>query len=535
MQKDMVPILTAEGYTVTGRELMRIRAKHKWFLRRPNGSTGGPSELDNDDVDLSGLTDAPEMVQDPMQDFQQHTAPFHEGQPQEHQLSQLEPPAETGLSSLLNDHNGTPDGHPEEILDRRERYRRRKMDSDTKWQSRKRRRHTIDRAGMPADPPGPPRYPSETTLGEVQGILQLDKNMYWDMRAQFEDICRQRGIVKKTSCGPEQWQSSKDYLVQTNVQLQQVFQTADQTQIAPLQLSLDVVCMDVTKHIRNTGKSLTLAEAKNILGINPDQARVLRDSLMAILAANNFVNTFESDNLGELKEQWLEETGLKHSIPIEEGPERERMIKSVNLLCREIMKRWREEQAKRDPNKAPVSRTTNSDGSSVPKLPRRRRGPAHQQQQQQQQQQQPDFTAQALPDVGVPDQDRQDEQIDPSLLLAANNHSLLDDTEPIPAPYPLPDATSAPIPAYFRLHPQSTAQGASSLWLGALAAPTLHNLQVAALSCRGGHLFQIGRIEGVVGSPAAPEMVIQIDHDDELQAYLDHVGAGKATFMVLLQ
>jgi len=101
MQKDMVPILTAEGYSVTGRELMRIRAKYKWFLRRPNGSIIGPSELENDEVDLSKLTDAPDMEQDPMQVFHQQAAPFHETPQDEHQLSQLEPPAENGSCFFL--------------------------------------------------------------------------------------------------------------------------------------------------------------------------------------------------------------------------------------------------------------------------------------------------------------------------------------------------------------------------------------------------------------------------------------------------
>ena len=211
---------------------------------------------------------------------------------------------------------------------------------------------------------------------------------------------------------------------------------------------------------------------------------------------------------------------------MDEGPDRERAIKAVNLLCREIMKRWREEQAKRDPTRAKSRKTAAGDDSATPKQ-RRRRGLSHQSP--------PDFGDQSLTGVGIPEHNRTDEQIDPSLLLAASNHSLLDDTHALPAPYPIPDASASPIPAYFRLHPQSTAQGAPSLWLGALASPTLHNLQVAASSCRGGHLFHIGRIEGVVGSPAAPEMVIQIDHDDELQAYLEHVGAGKATFVVLLQ
>lgn len=404
------------------------------------------------------------------------------------------------------------------MLDRRERYRRRKMmDSDPKWQARKRRRPQTDRGGDQADIRGPPRYPSETTLGEVRNLLQLDKQMYWDMRSQFEDICRQRGIVRKTTCGPEAWQAAKDFLVQTNPHLSQVFSTPDQSQLQRMRLSLDVACMDVTKHIRNAGKSITLADAKNILGINPDQARELRDSLMTILAANGFVNTFESDNLGELKEQWMDQTALRSQIPTEEGPDKERVVKAINLLCREIMKRWREEQAKHDPTKARKPKTK-SDG---PVIPRSRKSTT--------------TVPQATMTTAKADSERDDPQIDPSLLLAASNHSLLEEPLPLPAPYPLPDGSANSIPAYFRLHPMSTAQGAPSLWLGALAHPNVQSLQAAALSCRiGGHPSQIGRIEGMVGSPAAPEMMIQIDHDDELQAYLSHVGAGKATFVVLM-
>jgi len=76
MQKDMVPILTAEGYTVTGRELMRIRAKHKWFLRRPNGTTmtlpeeqaeqGGQDEQ-IDQNELSEIAQANQIADDHMQ------------------------------------------------------------------------------------------------------------------------------------------------------------------------------------------------------------------------------------------------------------------------------------------------------------------------------------------------------------------------------------------------------------------------------------------------------------------------------------
>jgi len=76
MQKDMVPILTSEGYTVTGRELMRIRAKHKWFLRRPNGTSitlpeeqaENPGQDDQiDQSELSEIAQANQMADDRMQ------------------------------------------------------------------------------------------------------------------------------------------------------------------------------------------------------------------------------------------------------------------------------------------------------------------------------------------------------------------------------------------------------------------------------------------------------------------------------------
>src|SRR5271155_3366555 len=36
-QRDMLSILNNEGYNVKERELMRLRAKHRWLLRVPNG------------------------------------------------------------------------------------------------------------------------------------------------------------------------------------------------------------------------------------------------------------------------------------------------------------------------------------------------------------------------------------------------------------------------------------------------------------------------------------------------------------------
>lgn len=95
MQKDMVPILTAEGYTVTGRELMRIRAKHKWFLRRPNGTTmtlpeeqaeqGGRDDRIEQN-ELSEIAQANQMADDHMHMTNQQT--------QEEQMNAFTPQAQ---------------------------------------------------------------------------------------------------------------------------------------------------------------------------------------------------------------------------------------------------------------------------------------------------------------------------------------------------------------------------------------------------------------------------------------------------------
>lgn len=68
--------------------------------------------------------------------------------------------------------------------------------------ARKRRRRTRGWAGRPADPPGPPRFPSETTIDEARVILGLDGEGYRAVRAGFQRICEEGGLVKKTLAGP---------------------------------------------------------------------------------------------------------------------------------------------------------------------------------------------------------------------------------------------------------------------------------------------------------------------------------------------
>ena len=77
--------------------------------------------------------------------------------------------------------------------------------------TRKRRRRTRGWAGLPADPPGPPRFPSETTIDESKAFLSLDNRLYRDIRSRFQRICEEADIIKKTIAGPERWEGPKDW------------------------------------------------------------------------------------------------------------------------------------------------------------------------------------------------------------------------------------------------------------------------------------------------------------------------------------
>ena len=73
MQKDMVPVLLEEGFNVNGRELMRIRSKYKWFLRRPNGTILGPSDLEEEQATIDGAAEGDVPLEQPAfeQDLEQ--------------------------------------------------------------------------------------------------------------------------------------------------------------------------------------------------------------------------------------------------------------------------------------------------------------------------------------------------------------------------------------------------------------------------------------------------------------------------------
>ncbi len=92
-----------------------------------------------------------------------------------------------------------------------------------------------------------------------------------------------------------------------------------------------------------------------------------------------------------------------------------------------------------------------------------------------------------------------------------------------------------PKPVYFRLSPTSLQKFplAPKLWLDTLPADMhgvndIHMMVIQKMGLAG--VAAVQRIEGLATSEGSEKW--EIGEDDELEAYLSHVGSGKATFIL---
>ena len=229
------------------------------------------------------------------------------------------------------------------------------IESDERWAARKRRRRTRGWAGLPADPPGPPRFPSETTLDESKAFLSLDNSLYRQARDQFQAICEHESVLKKTDAGPEKWQKTKDRLISENPHLQHIFWNDQTHKLEQKALALDVICTDVTKRMRTLERRMTIAEAKNVIAINPEESRQVRNAFYALLVADEFTSKLETgdEHWNELKGRWIADSPILQRILAAgpSDPQHQVKVRAIEVLCRDVMKRLRDDQAKKDPSR----------------------------------------------------------------------------------------------------------------------------------------------------------------------------------------
>ncbi|OJJ08726.1 hypothetical protein ASPVEDRAFT_47906 [Aspergillus versicolor CBS 583.65] len=513
-QRDMLRILNEEGFQIKERELMRVRAKNRWLLRVPNGVKAQQAALSSAQLpEDDGLLALQQEV---------YKSPESYNEPEALQTEPaISPDQSPGLS-------------PEVVAKRKERLNRLKAESAERWAAKKRRRRTRGWAGLPADPPGPPRFPSETTIDESKRYLDLDNAGYRQIRDRFQNICEKAGFIKKTIAGPEKWQEAKNTLIQESEHLQRVF-WEDPNQLEAKSLALDVVCTDVTKRMRTLERRMTIAEAKNALGVNPEESRQIRNAFYNTLKNDHFTSKLEAgdEHWSELKEQWVRESELLQRIlapgPADSGHATK--LRAMEVLCRDVMKRLRDDQTKRDPSrrrkvtpiKIRVSDTGNTDivepfdgdfpnGIST-------------------------LASQALASAPISSGDLTDMQIDPSLLQAANDTSFTTTAHPDSGNTfgymdPMLDSTVMPIPVHLSISPESELHVGSKPWVDRLSTRSISELrQLVSTKFPGSAVI---KVEAFDGDANGNHMTFVVDNDDELYGYLNHTQGRKASFAFCL-
>jgi hypothetical protein len=505
----MLNILKDEGFDIKERELMRVRAKNRWLLRVPNGMKSQTTM--QPPVETS--------VEEGVLSLQQEMYSGHDLASDNQSLTD-QPSALSPFAPSLA---------PEVLAKRKERLDRLQAESAERWATRKRRRRTRGWAGLPADPPGPPRFPSETTIDESKQYLNLDAAMYRQVRDEFQKICQEAGFLKKTVAGPERWQEAKNRLIRESPHLRSVFYVdpsmPDSNQLEAKSLALDVVCTDVTKRMRTLESRMTIAEAKNALGINPEESRQIRHAFYSTLKADHFTSKLEAgdEHWSELKEGWIQESELLQQIlaPGLSDPNHTIKVKAIEVLCRDVMKRLRDDQAKRDPqrkrsvskqNPTRTNSTSNAYNHGISNL-----------------------ASEALASASITSNDLGEMQIDPSLLQAANDTSLARALQQNGDPtfnYVDTLLQNPAIPVYFRVSPQSQSHTASRTWIGKLVSTTLVELQSLVQTKYPDSI--VTRIEGIEKDERGGEVSFLIEEDHELDAYLNHMHAKKASFMICL-
>ncbi|KAH0837615.1 hypothetical protein FOPE_04986 [Fonsecaea pedrosoi] len=487
-QRNMLHTLQAEGHDIKERELMRLRAKNRWLMRIPNGAKQTPGD-DPEAQLIEAAKDDENMAQPDQQ-------PVAE-----------EPP-------------------PDFVERQKERLQELQAISDQRWRDKKRRRRTKGYAGLPPDPAGmPPRFPSETTLEESREILNLDARQYRAIRDQFQGICEEEQIMQKTVAGAEKWQAVKDRLVRENTLLQAVM-WQDTSNLQSKELALDVICTDVTKRIRTLGRRLTILESKKVLGLNPDQSRQIRGEFYEILESEYYTSKLEMGpaKWKELKDRWVANNSYLQSILAagDADPEHNRKLAAMELLCRDVMKRVRDDRAKkkgtfRKKSVQPLTPAADTaDTAPLPPSPPVAPAPASAS----------SAYRDALPanpfgeaPAPAPQNDLSDLQIDPNLLQVADHLGT--------------PQVSRRTPVFVRPHPNSTMYTSTKLSLGSLNGQTVQELH-AMLEEMYPHA-KAEQINGIDKDGAGKEISYLIEENDELEAYLDHVQGRKAMFVVELK
>ncbi|CAK3760277.1 Hypothetical predicted protein [Lecanosticta acicola] len=513
-QKDIKSTLAEEGWALKHYDFQKLWRSHGLRLRNDQGFRVPEPEKNRKKRKRSSV---PAEGVDRPQETQGTQASRETQEAREDENSMSAPPG------------------PEEAAQRAQRLFEIQLESDQKLQSRKRRRRIRGYGHLPPDAPGTaPRYASETSLDESKAFLHLSNEMYQAVRKDYETICREMGVIKKTECPDGVWEESQRRLVRENMHLSAMMHPLQPDQDKK-KVALECLCADVTKRMRTANKAITIAEANNILGLNPTESKTVRRSLYEILEASRFESRLVSgdDHWRELRQRWFDTNQKLQQAAIENDA---RKMQAVDLLCKDAMKRFREDRNKRG-ERPVVQRNTYYGPGPGPAWaavqPRSKTGLEEK------------AARQAATQTREPLVQERVQHYPPSesgniiAALAQATGNVDFDLDPaLSGPTPFTAQAESPplgnpIAVYFRLGPTSTVVGNHpKMWLGKLTSVSMTAFNKAATSKAGA--ASVTRVHGLVKSNDGTEDKWIIENQDELQAYLVEAGE-KPSFLVQLE
>lgn len=335
-QREMLRVLNEEdGFDIKPRELVRVRARNRWLLRAPNGG-GRPMALD----------------------------PNEQASPDGVSPSRPSPGPGEDAALAARDRQGGP---PPRAASEGPQDTGRPKDGVAKVNKRRRRKKK-----PPAGPAA--RYPSDTTLDEARRILDLDPATYCSLRASFQRICGEQCMSKETLAGADRWETAKARLVRDMPQLQPASWLLKDSP-DPRKVALDVICVDVTERMRGVETKMTLAAAKNLLGVNPEESHRMRLAFhQAVSEAKFTCKSAASPQQWEgLKRIWAERSDLVRSIMDDTRsdpfPDAQDKFRALDAMAKDVMKRIRDSRGRRDQRSSqppPASPPVSLQGSQPP-------------------------------------------------------------------------------------------------------------------------------------------------------------------------
>ncbi|CAH0029590.1 unnamed protein product [Clonostachys rhizophaga] len=419
------------------------------------------------------------------------------------------------------------------------------------------------------------RFPSEMTIEEARLLLGLDDAQYRQLGSQFKKSCQQNGILKKTSVSSELWETLKSQLISEIPQLQRALvRFPDNLEMK--MLALEIICSNITKRIRVATKKIGLPEAKNILGLNPNEARQMREALCEVLRDANCSSKSDvtAAEWKQLKKRWGEKCeAVQRAIDLSpDHADYNKTSRAIELLAKNVIARIQQTQKqngeyvprrKQKEPTVPISQRSNvssipdagisqmAGGDSVGLLSNTgpEDEPSYNTIASQSLQSRYGRTTTGLPAAGgilrtvgqapashahdavpgMPDLSATGHHVPPAIqgdsqqqFLFQAAASAFQNTQPMQV---------EPVAAYFRLH-HASGFPTVPLWIATMNEPSVMEVR-KIVSDRHPDAF-CARIEGIVKGGMGVELPLKIEDDEELRAYMSHLQGAAPTFRVQL-